>query len=257
VSDRRERSGVALVLLDIEGTTTPIAFVTDVLFPYARKELRSHLGTHGGSAEYDSIVSNLRAEHAIARQNGEGVPAWNDESAASTLASAATFVEWLMDRDRKSTPLKALQGKIWQRGYERGDLVGQVFPDVPEALQRWHAARLQIGIFSSGSVLAQQLLFRHSTAGDLTRLLQWHFDTRIGAKADPQSYRRIAQAVGVPVEAVLFLSDVPRELDAAISAGMQVRLVIRPGNAPVDGTAHYEVVRTFVDVTTLQAPNAG
>ena len=112
------------------------------------------------------------------------------------LAGAVAFVEWLMDRDRKSTGLKELQGKIWEDGYRRGELVGQVFPDVPAALQRWRDQHVQVGIFSSGSVLAQQLLFRHSSAGDLTGLLQWYFDTRVGAKGEADSYRRIAQAVG-------------------------------------------------------------
>ena len=129
---------------------------------------------------------------------GEAVPPWVDAPPAARLASVASYCEWLMDRDRKSTALKVLQGKIWEEGYARGELVGDVFADVPGALERWRAQHLQIGIFSSGSVLAQQLLFRHSSAGDLTRFLQWYFDTTTGAKTDSESYRRIATAMGLP-----------------------------------------------------------
>jgi enolase-phosphatase E1 len=253
VNETRAARGVELVLLDIEGTTTPIAFVADVLFPYARRELRSHLETHAATAEYESILTRLSSEHASAVRDGEAVPSWSDEPAAAHVAGAVAFVEWLMDRDRKSTGLKELQGKIWEDGYRRGELVGQVFPDVPAALQRWRDLHVRVGIFSSGSVLAQQLLFRHSSAGDLTGLLQWYFDTRVGAKGDPDSYRSIAQAVGVPPEAVLFLSDTLRELDAARSAGMRVRLVVRPGNAPVMAAAApgYEAIRSL-DQATLE-----
>ena len=125
-----------------------------------------------------------------------------------------------MDRDRKSTPLKTLQGKIWEEGYQRGELVGEVFADVPPALSRWHAQGAPVGIFSSGSVLAQQLLFRHSSAGDLTPFLRWHFDTTTGKKADSDSYRRIAAAMNMTPQAIVFVSDIVAELDAARDAGL-------------------------------------
>lgn len=184
-------AGIRAILLDIEGTTTPIAFVHDVLFPYARRHLRRYVD-----------------------------------------AAAAARYESLMDSDSKSTELKALQGQIWEEGYRRGELVGEVFADVPGSLERWHAQGVQIGIFSSGSVLAQQLLFRHSSAGDLTKFLSWHFDTATGAKGDADSYRRIAAAMAIPPSAIAFISDVTRELDAAREAGMQTRLAVRRGNAP-------------------------
>ena len=184
-------AGTRAILLDIEGTTTPIAFVHDVLFPYARRHLRRYVNA-ADAARYES----------------------------------------LMDSDSKSTELKTLQGQIWEEGYRRGELVGEVFADVPVAFERWHAQGVPIGIFSSGSVLAQQLLFRHSSAGDLTKFLRWHFDTTTGAKADADSYRRIAAAMAIPPPAILFISDVTRELDAARQAGMQTRLAVRPGNAP-------------------------
>jgi enolase-phosphatase E1 len=155
-----------------------------------------------------------------------------------------------MDRDRKSTQLKELQGRIWEDGYRRGELVGEVFPDVGPALQRWHDRGLHVGIFSSGSVQAQQLLFRHSSAGDLTPYLRSYFDTNVGAKADPGSYRRIGEAIAVPAGAVLFLSDVVRELDAACAAGMQVRLVVRPGNAPVPPGHRFETIQNLDALST-------
>ena len=149
-----------------------------------------------------------------------------------------------MDRDRKSPALKELQGRIWKDGYRSGELIGEVFPDVPVALGRWHRLGIPVGIFSSGSVLAQQLLFRHSAAGDLTRFLRWHFDTAVGAKGEPESYRRIASAVDAAPEQILFVSDIVRELDAARAAGMQTRLSERPGNA-TPPKHHHPVVRTF------------
>jgi enolase-phosphatase E1 len=149
-----------------------------------------------------------------------------------------------MDRDRKSTSLKTLQGRIWQQGYARGELVGEVFSDVPLAFQRWNAIGLQIGIFSSGSELAQKLLFRHSSAGDLTTYLHWHFDTTIGPKANPESYRRIAATMAIPLPAIVFVSDSIAELDAAHAAGMRTVLSLRPGNAPVSDHGH-RVVRSF------------
>jgi len=248
VTEHPAPAAVRGILLDIEGTTTPIAFVTQVLFPYARKHLRSHLEEHAGETEYESLVARLREEHASASRDGETVPPWADQPLTARLAAAAAYVEWLMDRDRKSTALKELQGRIWEDGYRRRELAGDVFPDVRPALRRWREQQLQVGIFSSGSVLAQQLLFRHSSAGDLTPLLHWHFDTRVGAKTDPESYRRIASLVELPPDRVLFLSDVTRELDAARSAGMQVRLVVRPGNAPVQSDHGYQIIRSLDEI---------
>jgi enolase-phosphatase E1 len=237
-------AGIGAIVLDIEGTTTPIAFVTQVLVPYARRHLRSHLERHAARAEYESILTRLRGEHASALHDGEAIPPWVDEPEAARVAAVATYVEWLMDRDRKSTALKELQGKIWEEGYQRGELVGEVFPDVPRVLELWHE-HLRVAIFSSGSVLAQQLLFRHSSSGDLTGFIHRYFDTQIGTKVAPDSYRRIASDIGCPAEDVLFLSDVTRELDAAHEAGMQVRLAVRPGNAPPPEEHGYEAFRSF------------
>jgi enolase-phosphatase E1 len=240
---------IRAVLLDIEGTTTPIRFVYEVLFPYARRRLRRHVEQHAASAGHASIYDRLRDEHASDRAAGEAVPPWIDQPPAARAGSILAYLEWLMDHDRKSTALKSLQGLIWEEGYRGGDLVGEVFADVPAALARWRAQRIDAGIFSSGSVLAQQLLFRHSSAGDLTSLLRWHFDTTTGPKTDPESYRRIAAATRIPVASVLFVSDVAAELDAARTAGMQTRLSIRPGNRPPPPGHGHPEIRTFDELT--------
>jgi enolase-phosphatase E1 len=241
-------AGIGAILLDIEGTTTPVAFVTDVLFPYARAHLRPHLHQHAGEPDCEALIKRLREEHAAAVRAGEPVTAWTDEPSTARLSSVIDYAEWLMDRDRKSTGLKELQGKIWEDGYRSGQLVGEVFPDVRPALQRWRDRHLRAAIFSSGSVLAQQLLFRHSSAGDLTGLLERYFDTHVGAKVESDSYRRIANELGLPAPAVMFLSDVTRELDAAQTAGMQVRLVVRPGNAAVPADHGYQTVRSLDEI---------
>ena len=240
---------IRAVLLDIEGTTTPIRFVYEVLFPYARRHLRRYVEQHAASAEHSPLYDRLRDEHAADRAAGEAMPPWIDEPPVARTESILSYLDWLMDRDRKSTALKSLQGLIWEEGYRGGDLVGEVFADVPAALERWRAQRIDTRIFSSGSVLAQQLLFRHSSAGDLTSLLRGYFDTTTGPKTDPESYRRIAAEMGIPSASVLFVSDIVAELDAARTAGMQTRLCIRPGNqAPPLGHGHTEI-RTFDELT--------
>ena len=241
---------IEAILLDIEGTTTPIAFVVDVLFPYARKHLRRHFEEHAASPIYASVLDQLREEHAVDQRAGEPVATWVDAPPAARLDSAASYAEWLMDRDRKSTPLKILQGKLWEGGYQRGELVGEVFTDVPRALARWQAEGVQVGIFSSGSVLAQQLLFRHSSAGDLTPFLRWYFDTTTGKKADRDSYHRIAAAMNMLPESIVFLSDIVAELDAARDAGLPTRLSIRPGNAPPPLAHGHPMIRTFDEITS-------
>ena len=143
-----------------------------------------------------------------------------------------------MDRDRKSTALKSLQGKIWEKGYQSGELRGEVYPDVPGALERWHNRGIEIAIFSSGSVQAQRSLFRSTRAGDLTRFIKANFDTTTGPKPEPQSYSEIAAALRRPAAEVLFVSDVSAELDAARAAGMQTALCIRKPGATATGGTH-------------------
>jgi enolase-phosphatase E1 len=237
------------ILLDIEGTTTPIAFVTQVLFPHARTHLRSHLERHARSPAYATLLAAFREEHASDSLRGEPVPPWVDEPESARRAAIAEYVEWLMDRDRKSPALKELQGRIWEDGYRRGELAGEVFPDVPDALRRWHERRVPVGIFSSGSMLAQQLLFGHSSAGDLTPFLRWYFDTRVGAKVEADSYRAIARTIGLSAGSILFVSDVTRELTAARAAGMQVRLSVRPGNTPQPDRQAFQMITSLDEVS--------
>jgi len=152
-----------------------------------------------------------------------------------------------MERDRKSMPLKSLQGKIWEEGYRSGELRGQVFDDVPRALERWQEQKKNTYIFSSGSVLAQKLLFAHTTAGDLTRHISHYFDTTTGSKTDTKSYQEIANVLHRLPSEVVFISDVTIELDAAKSAGMQTLLCVRPGNRPQPASTHV-LIRTLDDV---------
>jgi enolase-phosphatase E1 len=233
------------ILLDIEGTTTPIAFVFDVLFPFARAHLRDYLEAEFESPEVRGDIEYLREEHARDLAQNLSPPPLSTETRNAAIDSIVGYVHWMMDRDRKSTPLKSLQGKIWQQGYRDGILRSQVFPDVPSALERWHHAGFNVSIFSSGSVLAQKLLFSHTDAGDLTNFLHCYFDTTTGAKTLPESYQRIASAMGVEPEEVLFISDVVAELDASRSAGMATLLCARAGNPPQPADEKQQRISSF------------
>ena len=209
------------ILLDIEGTTTPIAFVHEVLFSYARAHAGDFLKDNQDSDEVRADVALLREEHAADKSNNLQPP-----------EAITDYIDWLIDRARKSTGLKSLQGKIWRQGYLDGSLKSQVFADVAPAFERWRAAGLKISIFSSGSVLAQQLLFAHTDAGDLTKFIDDYFDTNVGKKGEAESYRKIAVALNLQPSEILFISDVVAELEAAKEAGMTTLLSIRPGNSP-------------------------
>jgi len=219
---------MAGILLDIEGTTTPIFFVYDVLFPFARKHLAGYLP--------QADLSDLQNEYQEDVRRGQNPPEWS--------SPPVRYVEWLMDQDRKSTALKKIQGEIWLAGYQKGELRSEVFPDVPTALQRWRNKDVDVRIFSSGSILAQRLLFSHTHAGDLTRFLNGYFDTTTGSKSDPRSYTEIAKGFGLASSDVLFISDVTGELDAARAAGMKTLLCVRPGNHPQPPHDH-EVINGF------------
>ena len=231
--------------MDIEGTTTPIAFVHEVLFPYARARVREYLAQHADDPAVRADVALLRAEYARESPLPD-LPPWN---ASDELASTEAYVYWLMDRDRKSTGLKSLQGRIWEAGYRAGELKGkgEVYPDVRPALARWRDAGKTIAIFSSGSVQAQRSLFANTTAGDLSAFLSGYFDTTTGPKREAASYRRIAAALHRPPEDVLFVSDVVAELDAARAAGMHTALCVR-GSVPGDATTAHPRVRSFAEL---------
>jgi len=222
------------ILLDIEGTTTPIAFVHDVLFSYAREHVGEFLSANAEKEEVRADIALLSDEYADDVSKGLNPP-----------PLVADYVEWLIALDRKSTGLKSLQGKIWRQGYEEGSLQSQVFADVAPAFERWHARGLTINIFSSGSVLAQKLLFAHTEAGDLTHFIDEYFDTNVGKKAEAESYRRISKQLKLPPQNILFISDVIAELNAAHDAGMKAWLSIRPGNTPQDNLNSYPVILTF------------
>lgn len=222
--------GIRVVLLDIEGTTTPIAFVHERLFGYVRTRLDSFLSLYWDERAVEEVVSDLAKEHGL--DLGAGAPPWMAESRGQARESVAAYARWLMDRDRKSPALKELQGLIWHNAYLTGELRGEVFADVPRALAAWRSQGLQVAIYSSGSVLAQRLLFSSTPTGDLTKQIDAFFDTAVGGKKESDSYRAIASALGCETGEILFLSDVTAELTAAQGAGCAVMLCIRSGNPP-------------------------
>ena len=214
-------------VLDVEGTTTPVSFVFDTLFPFARERLDAACARAAEDSRIAEAVERLRAEHA--EELDEAVPEFR---------RGADYARYLMDRDRKSTGLKALQGIIWEDGYKAGTLRAPVFPDVPPALAAWREGHRGLHIYSSGSVLAQKLLFAHTDHGDLTPLIDGYHDTRVGSKREAESYRSIARTAAHPTGEILFLSDVVEELQAAREAGMRTALLVRPGNRPQGSHDH-------------------
>jgi enolase-phosphatase E1 len=228
-----------LFLLDVEGTIAPISLVTEQLFPYARAHFPQFLQEHCGDP---GVVSDLTM---LAEENGTETDASCPRFVCMDNGNEAMpYLLWLMDRDRKSTALKSLQGRIWKGGFENGDLKGTLFPDVPAALERWSAVG-HVAIYSSGSVAAQLLLFRHSNFGDLTPLIAGYFDTRTGPKTSVASYQSIATAMDVEPGEILFFSDAVREVDPAREAGCRTRLVVREGNAQIDDAHGHRRVKTL------------
>ena len=239
-------TGLKVYLLDVEGTVAPLSLVTGQLFPYARKHFDSFLRENITQDSVHRDLMMLKLERT--QEQDPDAPSFDPPasrtdpgvvsmSPAKGVPLVLRYIFWLMDRDRKSTALKSLQGKIWRAGFEQGELKGTLFADVPAAFERW-AKVGKVAIYSSGSVEAQQLLFRHSTYGDLTPLISGYFDTRIGPKSESASYAAIAARFAVAPANMLFFSDVVRELDAARAAGCATRLVVREGNAPVDPHGH-------------------
>lgn len=238
MADPPELTRICAILLDIEGTTTPVEFVYQTLFPYARRRVKEFITQRQASSEVRAAVAELCKEHAADTGQNLRPPPWREESAEDRVDSAVSYLSWLMDRDRKSTFLKSIQGKIWEVGYRSGELRGEVYPDVLPAFERWQRQKKDIAIFSSGSILAQKLLFRHTTAGDLTPFIRTYFDTASGPKNQAESYHRIAGALRLPPAEVLFLSDVTAELDASRLAGMQTALCVRTGQPPDPAPTH-------------------
>ncbi|MEZ5461712.1 acireductone synthase [Dokdonella sp.] len=203
---------IRAILTDIEGTTSSISFVKDVLFPYSRERLPAFVVTHGDKAEVQHWL------HEAAREAGL--------VSASEQEMIDLLISWI-DSDRKSTALKALQGMIWKDGYRDSDFRAHIYEDAARRMHAWHAMGLPLYIYSSGSVPAQKLLFANTGSGDLTPIISGYFDTETGAKRESASYARIAESIGMPADEILFLSDIVEELDAARAAGMRTTLLAR------------------------------
>jgi len=210
-----------ILLTDIEGTTSAIDFVHRVLFPYSRERLPAFVHAHAAQPEVRAALDAVRAE----------------SGAADDAAAVETLLHWI-DIDRKATPLKTLQGLIWEAGYAAGDFSAHVYVDAFDRLRQWQREGVPLYVYSSGSVAAQKLFFAHSVFGDLLPWFAGHFDTHIGGKREAESYRRIAAAIGVPAGDILFLSDIEAELDAARAAGMATTQLLRPDTLPESHGRH-------------------
>ncbi len=213
---------IQAILTDIEGTTTSLSFVKDVLFPYAYERMQSFVVENRTNPAVAKLIDDVRYEV--------------NNPVLSLSGAIEQLKQWIRD-DKKITPLKAIQGLMWQQGYANGDFTGHVYPDAVAGLQAWHAQGLQLYVYSSGSVQAQQLLFGYSDAGDLTPLFSGYFDTQVGHKREIGAYQHIAQAIGIAPEHILFLSDIREELDAAQQAGMQTCALVRENQA-TEGLQH-------------------
>ncbi len=218
------------ILTDIEGTTTPIAFVRDTLFPFAYARMADFLATHAGEPRVASVLDETRAL-APGHRPLDALRAW-------------------MDADAKVTPLKTLQGMIWEAGYADGTLTGALYPDVAPALRAWHAAGVTLAVYSSGSIAAQRLLFGRSVAGDLASLFAGFFDTTIGGKREAGSYAGIARVLDVPPAELLFLSDIEAELDAAASSGLRTTQMVRAADGTAPAARHLQAA-DFAEATAL------
>ena len=218
---------IKAIVTDIEGTTSSLSFVKDVLFPYAREHMAEFVRSHGQDAAVRKLLDAVQVEVGRSLSDAECV---------------TQLLRWI-DEDKKITPLKALQGMIWEAGYLQGDFSGHVYEDAVRNLRQWREQGIALYVFSSGSVQAQRLIFGYSDFGDLTPLFSGYFDTTIGAKREADAYRKIAAAVATDPAQILFLSDIKEELDAARAAGMQTTWLVREGE--IDARADHAQARDF------------
>ncbi|MDZ4814213.1 MAG: acireductone synthase [Pseudomonadota bacterium] len=223
------------ILTDIEGTTSRIDFVHQVLFPYARARIANFVHAHRDQADVATALAAVRTEL--------------NAPEATLDAQIEALLRWI-DEDRKVTPLKSLQGMIWAQGYAAGDFTAHVYADAYDALRRWHKDAHPLYVYSSGSIAAQKLFFRYSVFGDLTPLFREYFDTTIGGKREAGSYRLIAQRVQRPAGEILFLSDIEAELDAARDSGMQTIQLLRV-DAPPASTGSHRTVASMADIGAI------
>ncbi|MEZ6096242.1 MAG: acireductone synthase [Pirellulaceae bacterium] len=233
------------VVLDIEGTTSSIHFVTDTMFPYVREHLAEFLHSHGSQGDVVEVATLIQSE---AKEAG-----WQDDHQETSPehANLISAVHFLMDRDSKTTGLKKLQGMIWKDGFESHQMVAHVYNEVPECLNAWKSQGLDLRIYSSGSIAAQKLFFGHTTAGNLLSLFSHHYDTTTGMKREVGSYQAIVSDIGIPASDVVFVSDVVEELDAASAAGLQCVLSVRPGNPPQRADHNFPAIESFKQIELL------
>ena len=232
---------VKLILTDIEGTTSSISFVKDVLFPYAAEHLPAFVKANLND---EKVQTALQQTAEIAAEDGDVI------NAEDTDALVAKLLQWISE-DRKATPLKALQGLIWKTGYENGDYQAHMYPDATEYLKKWHDSGVPLYVYSSGSVKAQELFFGYSQDGNLLPLFKGHFDTLMGGKRETQSYRNILAELqkthaGLNAKDVLFLSDIKEELDAAKEAGIQTVWLVRDSEIPA--APEHKAVKSFAEI---------
>jgi enolase-phosphatase E1 len=221
---------IKAIVTDIEGTISSLAFVRGVLFPYARAHMGGYVREHADNATVAALLDDVRAEVG------------KDLSLEEVIAQLITWI----DEDKKITPLKTLQGLMWEEGYKAADLRGHVYVDAMTRLVQWNHQGIPLYVYSSGSVYAQKLLFGYTEYGDMNKLFSGYFDTRVGAKVEATSYERIAQSIGVDAADILFLSDVEAELDAARAAGMQTVWLVREGH--IHPFASHQQVRDFESI---------
>eukprot|EP00916_Digyalum_oweni_P004099 GHVL01007276.1.p1 GENE.GHVL01007276.1~~GHVL01007276.1.p1 ORF type:complete len:303 (-),score=79.10 GHVL01007276.1:184-1029(-) len=262
------------ILLDIEGTTTSIDFVYEKLFPFARSECGNFLSKNFDDEKVKKIISDFAQlarddkkteefndipQLVSLKENETAVTGITDETAVTgktdetankkdIIDETVMIINYCMDRDRKISPLKTLQGLIWESGYQSGALKGHIYEDVQAAMEEWKKNLINIYIYSSGSVLAQQLLFGHTEAGDLMPLIDGYFDTSTGPKIDSESYKKICQKIDVKPEEVIFVTDSLKEAEAAEKASILTLLSIRPGNAPIPKNINFDTIYTFSQI---------
>ncbi|NOS73733.1 MAG: acireductone synthase [Methyloglobulus sp.] len=222
---------IKAIVTDIEGTTSSLSFVKDVLFPYARAKLPEFVRQHRGEPHIKQLLADTCTEVEIGLDIEDAI---------------TQLIEWI-DQDKKITPLKALQGLIWEAGYKQGDFKGHLYQDAIDNLKIWNNRGISLYVYSSGSVLAQKLLFGHTDSGDLRPLFSGYFDTTIGGKKEADSYRKIAEEIGFAANNILFLSDIKEELDAAKTVGFQTIWLTRDHEPDVH--AEHPQVGSFDDIS--------